>query len=291
MSLQTSLYSGDSTENIKADTKTETAGDGVQNRHSNLITSTTPLEPDKNHAWRSVDNLQQTKNEHQLVKSESNEIDQEFDMFTKERVEKNTQIRKSSQLQEPSVLVLNVPNNLGTLREDEEKTDEINAVISETASSITQFCKKNFIHSSDVTDSTDKALENKQLEKNPFHKELHQAHDVRKIIDIKDPLLNMPIQTNPLESQTETVEPKVLQNDINKNLAKVQKPLELKLNKNEGNLNSLPENKAFLRDRSASIGTLNLKTPLAHLIGEQNRTMLFQVRFLIYKNFSFSSLL
>ncbi|XP_045528677.1 TBC1 domain family member 1 isoform X2 [Pieris brassicae] len=43
------------------------------------------------------------------------------------------------------------------------------------------------------------------------------------------------------------------------------------------NNETMPENKRFLRDRSASIGTLNLKTPLAHLIGEQNRTMLFQV--------------
>lgn len=41
---------------------------------------------------------------------------------------------------------------------------------------------------------------------------------------------------------------------------------------------SLPENKYFARDRSASIGTLNLnKTPISQLIGDQNRTMLFQV--------------
>ncbi|KAH9645373.1 hypothetical protein HF086_011137 [Spodoptera exigua] len=40
---------------------------------------------------------------------------------------------------------------------------------------------------------------------------------------------------------------------------------------------TLNENKPFLRDRSASIGTINQKTPIAHLIGEQNRTMLFQV--------------
>lgn len=38
-----------------------------------------------------------------------------------------------------------------------------------------------------------------------------------------------------------------------------------------------PDNKPFLRDRSASIGTINNKTPIAQLIGEQNRTMLFQV--------------
>lgn len=40
---------------------------------------------------------------------------------------------------------------------------------------------------------------------------------------------------------------------------------------------NLPENKQFARDRSASIGTLNLKTPITQLIGDQNRTMLFQV--------------
>ncbi|XP_075988710.1 PTB_TBC1D1_like and TBC domain-containing protein plx isoform X2 [Anticarsia gemmatalis] len=37
------------------------------------------------------------------------------------------------------------------------------------------------------------------------------------------------------------------------------------------------DNKPFLRDRSASIGTITHKTPIAQLIGEQNRTMLFQV--------------
>lgn len=40
---------------------------------------------------------------------------------------------------------------------------------------------------------------------------------------------------------------------------------------------NLPENREFARDRSASIGTLNLKTPITQLIGDQNRTMLFQV--------------
>lgn len=41
---------------------------------------------------------------------------------------------------------------------------------------------------------------------------------------------------------------------------------------------NLNDSKPFLRDRSASIGTINQKTPIAQLIGEQNRTMLFQVR-------------
>lgn len=41
---------------------------------------------------------------------------------------------------------------------------------------------------------------------------------------------------------------------------------------------TLNENKPFLRDRSASIGTINQKTPITQLIGEQNRTMLFQVK-------------
>ncbi|CAH2056111.1 unnamed protein product, partial [Iphiclides podalirius] len=278
-STGTSLYSADSSENVKDETKTETVCESVQNRHSNLITSTTPLEPDKNHAWKSVENLQ-SKNDHRLVKSESHEIDQEFDMFTKERIEKNIQTRKPGQVLEPSVLVLNVPKNLGVLREDEEKNDDINSVISETASSITQFCQTNFLHRSDETDSSVRIVK----DHNPFHNEIKEAAPGdTKIDDAKDPLLNIPIQTNSLDEKTVTqtpLEPKVVKDnkiDSGKNAARVQKPLELKLNGSGENLNSMPENKPFLRDRSASIGTLNLKTPLAQLIGEQNRTMLFQV--------------
>lgn len=50
---------------------------------------------------------------------------------------------------------------------------------------------------------------------------------------------------------------------------------------------TLNENKPFLRDRSASIGTINQKTPITQLIGEQNRTMLFQVSFFFLNLCSF----
>ncbi|CAG4967815.1 unnamed protein product [Colias eurytheme] len=62
--------------------------------------------------------------------------------------------------------------------------------------------------------------------------------------------------------------------DITEGAEKAMNFNELRRHDRKGDL---PENVLFLRDRSASIGTLNLKTPLAHLFGEQNRTMLFQV--------------
>ncbi|CAG4948854.1 unnamed protein product [Parnassius apollo] len=284
-STANSLYSTSSTENLKDDSKTETISDNLHNRNSNLVTSTTPLEPDKKHAWKSVESLQQIKKDHQLNKSENNEIDNEFDLFTKERVEKNTQIRKPSQLPlEPSSLVLNLPTNLGTVKEDEEKADDIHSVISETASSITQFCRSNFFDDAEKSDLTANTIR----DNNPFHKELIEAPGDTNKIDEKDSLLNIPtqtgltekeieVQTKP-ESKAETENNSYLNNSENKETLQ-KSSLELTLNRN-GESNKkivMPENKPFLRDRSASIGTLNLKTPLAHLIGEQNRTMLFQV--------------
>ncbi|XP_068622154.1 TBC1 domain family member 1 [Battus philenor] len=258
-STGTSLYSTNSSENLKDDAKTDSINENLH-KNGNLITSTTPLEPDKGPAWKSVENLQ-TKKDNHLVKSDSNEIDKEFDVFSKERVEKIPQIRKPNQPVEQSVLILNVPN-LGTVKEDEEKTEEMQSIISETASSITQFCQTNFIHS-ETNNSNDGVSENT----NPFHKDV-------KNVDPKDPLLNVP--TKP-ENEAK-IEKDVKVNTVNTQTVKTQKTMELQLNRNiEQKGNSMPENKPFLRDRSASIGTLNMKTPLANLIGEQNRTMLFQV--------------
>ncbi|KPI96272.1 TBC1 domain family member 1 [Papilio xuthus] len=271
-STGTSLYSN-SSENIKDDTKSDAVSENVHNRNSNLMTSTTPLEPDKSHVWKSVENLQQTKN-HQLVKSESNEIDKEFDTFSKERIEKNTQTRKTSQTPlEPNVLVLNVPTNLGTVTEDEEKSEEIQSVISETASSITQFCQKNFINSN--TNSSD----NVATDTNPFRKEISEGSNDTKSVHVNDPLLNIPIKISTAVKKTD-IDAKSTDNipdSPTSHDSKTPKPLQLKLNRNNDKMGAMPENKQFLRDRSASIGTLNLKTPIAHLIGEQNRTMLFQV--------------
>ncbi|CAK1592868.1 unnamed protein product [Parnassius mnemosyne] len=284
-STANSLYSTSSSENLKDDAKTETISENLRNRNSNLVTSTTPLEPDKNHVWKSVENLEQIKRDHQLNQSQNNEIDQEFDVFTKERVEKTTQIRKPSQLPlEPSSLVLNLPTNLGTVKEDEEKADDIQSVISETASSITQFCQSNFLDDTKKSDlSTNTIRDN-----NPFHKELIEAPGDTNIIDVKNPLLNIPTQIGLIEKETEVqtkyeskveTENNLLSNNYENKTIPQKFSSELILNRNgENNKKSImPENKPFLRDRSASIGTLNLKTPLAQLIGEQNRTMLFQV--------------
>ncbi|KAL0809340.1 hypothetical protein ABMA28_011547 [Loxostege sticticalis] len=223
-STGTSIYSNDSTENI-SDTKNDTP-----NKKISITPSTTPLEPDK--SWKSVEIITKTKTE---------EIDKEFDMFTKERVE----IKKSYQ---ESTIVNK--KNLGTVNEDEEKND-INAVINETASSITQFCQN-------VIKDTEESNNNIK-ESNPFAKEVKDTSQNKTVDDtnVKDKSPSPKLSFEEISRKPKTV------NDLNE--------------ASEFKRVSMPENKPFLRDRAASIGTLNLKTPIAHLIGEQNRTMLFQV--------------
>lgn len=153
-------------------------------------------------------------------------------MFSKQRAETATKethvIRKPTPTPlEPNVLVLNVPkNNLDTVKE-EDKTD-IYSVISETASSITEFCQKTKIENSKIDSK--------------FHDPFLDNQKGRD--DSPAPMSFQEITRKPVVTERKT----------------------------------LNENKPFLRDRSASIGTINQKTPIAQLIGEQNRTMLFQVK-------------
>ncbi|XP_049883648.1 TBC1 domain family member 1 isoform X2 [Pectinophora gossypiella] len=304
-STGTSVYSNDSTENID-DKKI----DDVTSRKLNLQPSTTPLE-EKNQAWNSTENIR--------VKGKDN-IDKEFDLFTKERI-------KKPQPLEPNVLVINVPskNNLGTVSEDEEKLhshEEIRTGISETASSITEFCQQTVLNDNNITKNNNRTVSNTDnrsddnTNNNPFFDEFAKNNS--------DPLLQIPLKIDEGEKDTnlnaksstnKTIKTDnkntenvteinmntqrnvhVIKNDakITENVEKTdvkqehmnfeeiqRKPtsaVQNKLDSNEGRRNSpMPENKPFLRDRSASIGSLNLKTPITQLIGEQNRTMLFQV--------------
>lgn len=207
-------------------------------KQDTLIPSTTPLEPAKSNAWKSAENLQKTEN---------NEIDKEFEMFTKERAE----IKNPLPL-EPTVLVINMSkNNLGTVTEDEEKHEE----------------------------SKDKTEDTKEIDiqdKNPFKIPTDKEKNI-------DPLLN--ISSNAKNNGNE--EPKSL--DTIKKSADKPKNLDFNEITRKPNDNDKKEtDKPFLRDRSASIGTLSLKTPLAHLIGEQNRTMLFQVCISIFQLYAVS---
>uniref|UniRef100_A0A2A4J9H3 Rab-GAP TBC domain-containing protein n=1 Tax=Heliothis virescens TaxID=7102 RepID=A0A2A4J9H3_HELVI len=223
-STGTSIYSSDSKENLEDENNTPPHECFTNNSKKILTPSTTPLEPDK--AWASAETLS--------TKPDAKKIDEEFDMFTKERAEtftKETLIKKPTQTPlEPSVLVLNVPkNNLDTVKE-EDKSD-IYSVISETASSINEFCLKTKIENSKI-DSKDH---------DPFLDKASQNQKGREASPA--PMSFQEINRKPVVSERKT----------------------------------LNENKPFLRDRSASIGTINQKTPIAQLIGEQNRTMLFQV--------------
>lgn len=171
------MYSNDSAENL-----TETK-ENVPNKKVTFITSTTPLEPDKNTPWKSSEDLKDKK-----VKPK--DIDKEFDMFSKERIG----TKKNPVPLEPNIVVL-VPKsnidckerNLHTLNEDEEKHEEIRSIISETASSITEFCQTNFLKTelciredgssqdiSCVKDTTDikessSVKENSKIEDNNLH--------------------------------------------------------------------------------------------------------------------------
>lgn len=135
ITFQTSVYSNDSSENIEGTKET------VPNKKLTLITSTTPLEPDKNTPWKSNEDLKDKK-------KKPKDIDKEFDMFSKERIG----TKKNPVPLEPNIVVLMPKSNLDckernldTLNEDEEKHEEIQSRISETASSITEFCQSNFL--------------------------------------------------------------------------------------------------------------------------------------------------
>ncbi|CAH2101768.1 unnamed protein product [Euphydryas editha] len=236
--LSSSRASQDSTD---SDIKNSPEHAIEQFRRNNLVPSTTPLEPDKNIAWKSAENLQ---------KLENNEVDKEFDDFTKERVDKNN---KQPVPLEPKVLVINVPkNNLGTVTENEERHDDI-----------TENSQIN-----PIVNSTDLKGTTNVNNTNPFKEsEINKGTDV-------DPLLHVPVE---VRSNIKLAEIKVTETKIENENNKFGEINGKPNNINEEKKNLLPDNKPYLRDRSASIGTLNLKTPLAHLIGEQNRTMLFQV--------------
>ncbi|XP_063372284.1 TBC1 domain family member 1 isoform X1 [Cydia amplana] len=224
----TSIYSADSNENLTNDKKTESP-----DTKTNVSVSNTPLEPDKSVSWKSHENLPD------IVKTDNADLDQEFENFTKERVNG----RKAD-------IVLNVPN-LGTVAEDEEKHEEIRSILSETASSITQFCQTNFL--TDRNEDTKVTSENV----NPFDVKANQ----RNKLDLKLNLVD---------------KAEVQKSDSSTNITFEESKSGGK-NEEARNNSGMPENKSFLRDRSASIGTISLKTPIAQVIGEQNRTMLFQV--------------
>lgn len=209
-------------------------------------------------------------------------------MFTKERVEKKTtSIKRPTSIPlEPSILVLNVPKgnlkNLVTVSEDEEK--DLRTVISETASSINKFCedKKN----EDLSKSGSKAVSFK--DSNPF-----SETELFSPVKVASKDINIRKEVNEF-SEFKITKGIRTDSSVNKFGEQTKKKeisfeeLSRKPN-NSDNIRKMPENKPFLRDRSASIGTISLKTPIAQLIGEQNRTaqligeqnrtMLFQVSF------------
>lgn len=198
----------------------------------------------------------------------SNNVEKEFDQLSTERViqpnvEKNVLTKplvlskKSFPVAlEPNVLILNtVPNdtkNLATLTEDEnESLSQINNCDTNLSNNIDTELHINegenisssmsSIKSTDVLVSNENNLSNINKEK---LKRLNSESDASSLSETRDLF------------------------DCNHEEQLVN------LLKNK----TLPENKYFARDRSASIGTLNLhKTPISQLIGDQNRTMLFQV--------------
>ncbi|KAJ0182979.1 hypothetical protein K1T71_000955 [Dendrolimus kikuchii] len=266
---------------------------------SKLYTSTTPLEPDKGTPWKSVETLTDKERN-----KPTDKIDEEFDIFTKERAD--------SQKRLDVQLVLGAPSkNLGTVDEDEEKID-INSVISETAASITQF----YQNVSDAADIENKVANNtlkhitdvktvsvdNNLIKHPLHiSEEGECNDVTdnvtkdidkfasNIINVTNNNITNITNKEDLYQNVANIVAKTESNPFTvstKSDPEIKYPNKIRfeevLRSRSGSRDSekridFPENKPFLRDRSASIGTINNKTPIAQLIGEQNRTMLFQV--------------
>ncbi|XP_052749012.1 TBC1 domain family member 4 isoform X2 [Galleria mellonella] len=232
---------------------TENLADEKEKLKSNLGTSSIPLEPDKSIIKK--------------TKVENNEIDKEFDMFTKERVEINSQMRKSQTLESMSLNISK--NNLGTVTEDEEKHD-IQSIITKTASSITKFCEHTI---KDVNKIEDNIIEEKSpiSENNKENTEIDKNENSSR--QFTDQVSNKQ-EVNESGSEKNSSENK---QSLNLSIEKFNKLSSSKMLNSENIKKSMLENKPYLRDRSASIGTLNLKTPIVQLIGEQNRTMLFQV--------------
>jgi hypothetical protein len=201
LNLQTSIYSNDSLEKV-------TESNNEEETNTSSATIRPPLEPDK------------LRMNATPLKADTNEIDKEFDMFTKERI-----------VQKKTDTGFNVKNNLGTVAEEEKQ--ESSTTLAGTAFSAVQFRQPSISQLNSVT------------VKNDFTKSVD--------LDQKSQSLNF--------------------NEISR------KPKALD---GESKKYTMPENKPFLRDRSASIGTLSLKTPITQLIGEQNRTMLFQVSLFIF---------
>ncbi|KOB52063.1 TBC1 domain family member 4 [Operophtera brumata] len=231
---QSEDLSNDSKENLADDKNNEV----FNTKNATETPSTTPLEPDKA-AWKSAETL--------TPKTKTKELEDEFDMFTKERVEKKTTAikRPTSIPLEPSILVLNVPKgpkNLGTVSEDEEK--DVRAVISETANSINKFCedKKN----EDRTKNGSKAVSFKE----PFS----ETNTFSPVKDSKEMISNKLVnESSEFKINKDTI--------VNKTLEENKKEIsfeEIRLKANGDNIRKMPENKPFLRDRSASIGTITL---------------------------------
>lgn len=233
--------------------------------------STTPLEPDKA-IWKSIDTLPVKEDRKEIKKPiDARAIDDEFDMFTKERVETKSK--------RPNSINLDLKPNLGTVEEEKD----VKNVISETAHDISKYYKDFGTNSP------------KNKEQNPFND--IQSEFETKISDKQDTILRI---DEPLEEEVKKLDKLINKLDKtskidNRNKFDSANKLDTLNKANEspskynfgeikrkpvGNVSgdkSMPENKPFLRDRSASIGTISCKTPIAQLIGEQNRTMLFQV--------------
>lgn len=227
--------------------------------------STTPLEPDKGNAWGSVEIVTERARE-------SKKLDDEFDLFTKERADK---IKKPNTPLDTTHLIINIPkNNLGTVKEDEEKSD-IYSIASDTASSITQFCiNQNYSEPDKLKSNADNIksipiniqTDSKEICSNigPKRQDLDQ---IQKGNDSETGDSNIAF-IDPLSKEAKR--------DSNEyNFDEIQRRPKVDTERDEAK--KMPENKQFLRDRSASIGTIATKTPISQITGEQNRTMLFQV--------------
>lgn len=292
-------------------TSTENLTEEKQNRYdSKIYTSTTPLEPDKRTVWKSLETL----TGREIYKS-TDKIDEEFDIFTKERAD--SQKRNDGQ-------VLGAPSkSLDTVNEDEEKVD-INSVISETAASITKYCqnvtavaeiesdvKKKIIkhvtyddqvlrdvsnvmtqcvsetnrQGRDVTDNVLCHVTKDNTNLTNVTKAASNISDITSVTNYNVMNVNdTKIVTNDDKNKVTTTERSISKIENNP-FTNVKPPNKLNFEEirsrsgssDSDKRNDVPENRPFLRDRSASIGTINSKTPITQLIGEQNRTMLFQV--------------
>lgn len=187
------------------------------------------------------------------------------------KIEENIEMVPNQQETEPKLVNPDVPNNnLAVLNEDEDKHEDIKSI----TNSIKEFCRKSLLQDTPPEEEEKPMLKSN----NPF------LNDVVNNENGNNNMLSPKAIEKTLTEVKDLIKRQSMREDSpapNLGFPELTPKPKVLLRSKSGfeglDKNCMPENKPFLRDRSASIGSLNLNIPVTLALGEQNRTMLFQV--------------